>query len=142
LLSLYEKRQIVIAITETIRALEHVDRTTSPADMPVGFQKDRCPPRAAVFCFLPVARANIIFQLVISSTSKAREVVYDNHIVCRKRDNPTMTPQDVDRNDPRRFENACRDFWTAFVKIEIGECSVERNTLTKECIALAPKLNG
>jgi len=46
-----EKRKIVMAITETLRALVHFSSTTSPADMPVGFQKDRCSPRAAVFAF-------------------------------------------------------------------------------------------
>jgi len=46
-----EKRKIVMAITETLRALVHSNNTTSPADMPVGFQKDRCSPRAAVFAF-------------------------------------------------------------------------------------------
>jgi hypothetical protein len=46
-----EKRKIVMAITETLRALVHCNKTTSPADMPVGFQKDRCSPRAAVFAF-------------------------------------------------------------------------------------------
>jgi hypothetical protein len=53
-----------------------------------------------------------------------------------------MTPQDVDTSDPRRFENACRDFWAAFVKMEIGECSDDRTTLTRKSITLAPKLNG
>ncbi len=34
-----------------------------------------------------------------------------------------MTPQDVDRNDPRRisFESACREYWIAFVRTETGE---------------------
>jgi hypothetical protein len=41
----------VMAITEILRALVHFNWTTTPADMPVGFWKDRCSPRAAVFAF-------------------------------------------------------------------------------------------
>jgi sigma54-dependent transcription regulator len=42
-----------------------------------------------------------------------------------------MTPQNVDRNDPRRisFESACRDYWIAFVRTENGERSGDGNTL-------------
>ena len=45
-----------------------------------------------------------------------------------------MTPQDVDRNDPRRssFESACRDFWIAFVRTETGERPDDGTTLAKE----------
>jgi hypothetical protein len=46
-----EKQKIVMAITEILRALVHFNWTTTPADMPVGFWKDRCSPRAAVFAF-------------------------------------------------------------------------------------------
>ncbi|MGB8143239.1 MAG: hypothetical protein WCF52_22545, partial [Pseudolabrys sp.] len=55
----------------------------------------------------------------------------------------TMTPQNVDRNDPRRisFESACRDYWIAFVRMETGERPGDGTTLTK-VITLAPKLNG
>ena len=55
-----------------------------------------------------------------------------------------MTPQDVDRNDPRRisFESACRDYWIAFVRTENGECSSDGITVAKEDTTLAPKLNG
>ena len=55
-----------------------------------------------------------------------------------------MTPQDVDRNDPRRisFESACREYWIAFVRTETGERAGDGTTLTKEDPTLAPKLNG
>ncbi len=55
-----------------------------------------------------------------------------------------MTPQDVDRDDPRRssFESACRDFWIAFVRTETGERPGDGTTLAKEGAALVPKLNG
>jgi hypothetical protein len=53
-----------------------------------------------------------------------------------------MTPQDVDRNDPRRssFESACRDFWIAFVRTETGERPGDGTTLAKEGAALTLKL--
>lgn len=71
----------MIAITETICALEHLNCTISPADMPVGFEKGRCPPRAAAFLFCIASQhIKIIFRLVISNTSKAFKVRYDkNH---------------------------------------------------------------
>ncbi|HEY6699642.1 MAG TPA: hypothetical protein VI137_02320 [Pseudolabrys sp.] len=55
-----------------------------------------------------------------------------------------MTPQDVDRNDPRRssFESACRDFWIAFVRTETGERPGDGTTLAIEGAALTLKLNG
>ena len=53
-----------------------------------------------------------------------------------------MTPQDVDSTDPRRFENACRDFWTAFVKLEIGERPGETAAPIRDRVALAAKLNS
>ncbi len=53
-----------------------------------------------------------------------------------------MTPQDVDRSDPRQFESACRDFWTAFVKMEIGERPGEPAAPIRESVAIAAKLNA
>jgi len=53
-----------------------------------------------------------------------------------------MTPQDVDKSDPRQFESACRDFWTAFVKMEIGERPGEPVAPIRKIAAIATELNA
>jgi hypothetical protein len=59
-----------------------------------------------------------------------------------EKDNPTMTPQDVDKSDPRQFESACRDFWIEFVKMEIGEHPGEPPAPIRESVAIAAELNA
>jgi len=63
-----EKQKIVMAIKEILRALVHFNWTTTPADMPVGFWKDRCSPR-----LLLASLAKIILRFVIANTSRVFE---------------------------------------------------------------------
>ena len=53
-----------------------------------------------------------------------------------------MTPQDVDRSDPRQFESACRDFWIEFVKMEIGERPGEPPAPIRKIVSIATELNA